>query len=618
MLQLSLRLSIAATLCLTLIAGIGLAGAPSTAAASSLYVVAGNSLQIPAGGTGYLQVRGLSLQAGTNIPSDQLILATQQLQAGDRARTALYYGIDWGYSDSAPDQVALAVWWVQGGNWQSADHATAQRIADAAASSQGIPSWNPDGRNLLTAISQGQAAISGFALAQLQQTASVGSGTLSIQNRSGSDMTVYLPYGTIFSSQSGSALVWATGAGQPPQTTPTNRPASSPTSAATVAATSTAVPKASPVPPTDTPAQDTPSPTAQLPGGKGGKQPPPQQPTDTPPPIGQTKAPLYTPTSAPPPDTDTPVPPPPTDTPQPTNTPLPANTSTPVPAQSQQGTNQLPPSQPQKPVQQKGNAQGATPAGSGVGAGNQAPTSNAQASAAQPNRQPAEVPMRSASAPLPPTAGPSATPRSASGASGASGSGAAAPPPVGTVPGSGAPPPVNTAQSAPPPVSTTGAQATVPFAVQTIYPTAAVSSGLPTKQPVNTPALVQTVTKPLPTKAPFPTPAGVGAPTKAVPTPAATPAPQPGGNQSGSGTGSGQKGQPPVIVVGPSSTSNGGNKGNVSGQGQGSPPKTNPVTGAGPSSMPLWLSAGALLMLLGGWALRRVGRSTYAVRVRKE
>ncbi len=73
-----------------------------------------------------------------------------------------------------------------------------------------------------------------------------------------------------------------------------------------------------------------------------------------------------------------------------------------------------------------------------------------------------------------------------------------------------------------------------------------------------------------------------------------------------------------MIVVGPSSTANGGTGGNPSGQGQGSPPKTNPVTGAGPSSMPLWLSAGALLMLLGGWALRRVGRSAYAVRVRKE
>jgi len=461
-LQLSLRLSIAFALCLTFMASFGLAGSPSTAAASSLYVVAGNSLQIPAGGTGYLKVRGISLQAGSKIPSNQLTLANQQLQAGDRARTAVYYGIDWGYSDSAPDQVALAVWWLQGGNWQSTEHDTAQRIADAAAGLQGIPSWNPDGRNLLTAISQGQAAISGLSLTQLQQTAWVGSGTLSVQNRTGSDMTVYLPYGTIFSSTSGSAMVWATGTGQPGQTTPTSLPASSPTSVATVAATITAIPKATAVQPTSTPAEATASPTAQLPNGKGGKQPPPQQPTDTPPPGGQTKAPIYTPTSAPPADTNTPLPPP-TDTQQPTNTPLPPNTATPVP-----------PSQPQKPVQQKSNTQAPPPptssgsansSNSPNNANNQGVSSNAQAYAAQPNRPPAEVPLRSASAPLPPTAAPSATPGSVITATG---SGAAAPPPVGTVPGSGAPPPVNTAQSAPPPVSTTGAQATVPVAVQTI------------------------------------------------------------------------------------------------------------------------------------------------------
>jgi hypothetical protein len=582
-LQLSLRLSIAFTLCLTFMAGFGLAGSPSTAAASSLYVVAGNSLQIPAGGTGYLQVRGLSLQAGSNIPSDQLTLATQQLQAGDRARTAVYYGIDWGYSDSAPDQVALAVWWVQSGNWQSTEHDTAQRIADVATSLQGIPSWNPDGRNLLTAISQGQATISGLSLTQLQQTAWVGSGTLSVQNRTGSDLTVYLPYGTIFSSTSGSAMVWATGTGQSGQTTPTSRPASFPTSVATVAATITAIPKATAILPTGTPAGATASPTAQLPNGKGGKQPPPQQPTDTPLPGGQTKAPIYTPTSEPPADTNTPVPPP-TDTQQPTNTPLPPNTATPIP-----------PSQPQKPVQQKGNTQPPPPptsSGSANNPSNQGVSSNAQASAAQPNRPPAEVPLRSAGAPLPPTAAPSATSGSVTGS------------------GAAAPPPVNTAQSAPPPVSTTGAQATVPFAVQTIYPTAVVVTALPTKQPITPAVTVQTVTNPPPTKPAVSTPISPAA-TKQKPTPAPTPAPQPSGNASGSG----QNGQPPVIVVGPSGTGNGGS---ASGQNQGSPPKTNPVTGAGPSSMPIWLSAGALLLLLGGWALRRVGRATSAVRITKE
>jgi len=137
-------------------------GSPSTATASPLSVVPGNSLQIP-GGTSYLQVRGIALQPGTNLPATALTLASQQPQAGDRLRTTIFYGIDWGYSDSAPEQIALAVWWAQDGNWRSTDHATAERIGMAAASAA-IPSWNPDGRNLLTAIAQGQVSISELTL----------------------------------------------------------------------------------------------------------------------------------------------------------------------------------------------------------------------------------------------------------------------------------------------------------------------------------------------------------------------------------------------------------------------------------------------------------------------
>src|SRR6266568_1813972 len=149
MLQLSSRLSLALILCIALAACLGTVGSPGTVAASSLYLVPGNSLQIPAGGAGYLQVRGIALQPGANIPADSLTIAAQQPQAGDRIRTTLFYGIDWGYSDSAPQQVALAVWWAQDGTWHATDHATAERIASAAANAPGIPSWNPDGRNLL-------------------------------------------------------------------------------------------------------------------------------------------------------------------------------------------------------------------------------------------------------------------------------------------------------------------------------------------------------------------------------------------------------------------------------------------------------------------------------------
>src|SRR5207302_6036083 len=95
-----------------------------------------------------IEVQGIALQPGSALPTGSLTLSTSAL-APDRVRTALYYGIDWGYATSDPQQVALAVWWVQDGTWHGTDHATAERIANAAASSPGTPSWNPDGRSLL-------------------------------------------------------------------------------------------------------------------------------------------------------------------------------------------------------------------------------------------------------------------------------------------------------------------------------------------------------------------------------------------------------------------------------------------------------------------------------------
>ena len=70
---------------MALIAGFGIAGSPGTVAASSLYVVPGNSLQVPAGGTVYLQVHGIALQPGASVPSDSLSLAApaQQPPAND-------------------------------------------------------------------------------------------------------------------------------------------------------------------------------------------------------------------------------------------------------------------------------------------------------------------------------------------------------------------------------------------------------------------------------------------------------------------------------------------------------------------------------------------------------
>jgi hypothetical protein len=576
---------------MALVAGVGIAGSPGMAAASPLYVVPGNSLQVPAGGTVYLQVRGIALQPGASIPSDPLSLAAQAQQppAGDRIRTTLFYGIDWGYSESAPQQVALAVWWAQDGNWRGTDHAIAERIASAAANAPGIPSWNPDGRNLLTVISQGQASISALTLSPLQQTLSVGSGTLTIRNTSGSDMTVYLPYGTIFTGASGSALVWATGVGAgPSQATPTGQ--------AVVQPTATSMIEATPVPPTSTPLPIAPT----MVSSKGGGDPPPaQQPTDTPLPTVQFKGASATPTDAPP--TDTPLPPTdtpqPTSTPRPSDTPLPVSTSTPVPQQpssggtsSQPSAPQLPPSQPQKPVQQKGNGNTQSSAPS-------APQSDvsrsSQAPSGAPSQQPGGASSQSADAPLPLTAEPTHSPTPSSAGANA---GAAAPPPVGT-----------TFAGPPSPVGTAAAKATVPFPVVTVFPTAVTGNAPPTKQ-AETPPAVQTAATSGGAGASDGTAnagsAGANPPEK--PTPAPTPIPAPVEKPA----------EPPVIVVTPPGTNDGSaasgsgsNVGPSPAGGQQGAPKENPVTGAGPSSMPLWLSGAALMMLLGGWALRRVGRA---------
>jgi len=573
-----MRLSIVATLLVSLVAAAGFAGFARTAAASSLYVVAGNSVQIPAGGTGYLQVRGISMQPGSQSPAGSLALAAQQLQAGDKARTAIYYGIDWGYSDSAPDQVALALWWTQDGNWQAQDHAIAQRIGEAAVNAQGIPSWNPQGRNLLTSISQGQASVSALTLSPEQQVPWVGDGNLAIQNTSNSDLVLYLPYGTLFSSASGSVIVWATGAGSAPgAVTPTAQAALSPTPEATEPAQATNTPEATATGAVPT---DTPTPRDR-------KVPPGQQPTDTPvPPPLTPKAPPAT--SVPP--SDTPAPPMPTDTPQPTNTPQPTSTTPPPPPPSNtptavqpQGSKGKQTGQPLPP------AQPAQQGGSGQVAGN-------QASGGQQSRPPASVPLAPASAPLPPTPGPTQSATPAVPAPAATGASAAAPLPVGT-------------SDAPPPVDTAPAQATVPFPVLTVYPTAVPSTPLATK-PLP-PTAEPTFPQPSPTpQSAVEVPTLPSAASSQKPTPAPTAAPPPAATDSG---GTVKPTEPPVIVVGPATkaTPSGGQNGggSASGGSQGTPPKVNPVTGAGPSDMPLWLSAAALIMLLGGWMLRRVGRA---------
>ena len=82
----------------------------------------------------------LALQSGSLLPQGALALASKTLATRRAPRSTIcFYGINWGYADTDPPYVALAVWWAQTGQSPATDHTYAQRIADAAAASPGHP-----------------------------------------------------------------------------------------------------------------------------------------------------------------------------------------------------------------------------------------------------------------------------------------------------------------------------------------------------------------------------------------------------------------------------------------------------------------------------------------------
>lgn len=622
------------------------------ASASPLYVVPATSVTVPASGSATLQVRGIALQPGSAVPAASLGLAGQPVPA-EMVRTALYYGINWGYTESDPEQAVLAVWYAQDQTWRNEKHNAAEQIYSAAASSPGTPSWSPNGRSALQVASSGHLKLSEIAFVPSQQTPAMGSGELRLTNTSSQELLVHLPYGTIFGEGPSAVLVWAVGAVAEVAASATPEEAAQPTDTVEIV---------------ESTATDTPVPTATstvaAPGSPGKKGP--STPTNTPAPVQETpvepspttetatKGNAYEAATALPENTSTPAPTDttvPTDTTAPTDTPTPepTSTATPVPptpttdaaaskgsaqneqksagaaeadvaapqteqTQSNAATNEAPtgkqPSKGQGSVQAPPAAQ--APAGSAVTSTDatdaqvQAPVA-ANDSAGKPSiQEKAEVAAiageqssnTDAQAALAPAITLTAAPRAVQTSQGAVGNNNAAPRAIQT---SGATPPA--------PVETGNATAPAGTGVAT-SPTA-IRTGTPTRVRTSTPGTTPTtesVSELSPTASdPIfrePTEEVQDVPTVPVreteaPTQAPIPTPfveiQPTATTA-----------VPEIVTGGDEGVQVGSNGGGEVPAVGPTPQVNPNTGGGPSSLPLWLSLSSLALVLSGFQLRRL------------
>lgn len=527
------------------------------AVAAPLNAVPGHSITVPAGGSATLNVRAIALTPGATLPTGPLTLAQQPL-APDLLRTAVYYGIDWGYADTSPGQVALAAWHLQDGVWRAPDHSIAERISMAAAALQGTPSWLADGRSVLQAAAEGQATLSELALTPLADSPSVGTSTLTVTNGGFGDAVLHLPYGTVFAGPNGSVIVWAAPALPGSQATPSAQPAE-PT-----ATSAPAEPSATPSP--------EPTVSTDPPSIKG----------------GATATPATESTSTPRPKEATATPEPPTATPTPeataTLTPAPTGTPTPEPTLAPARQTQDQPEDSQSPERRQ-----ATPP--------EAPETKEAAGTAE---------MAVPDAPLPPSGDATATslaeeeggapaPVGTSVAAEAPAAEAPLPQPVGTQPAATIPNPVQTVIGTRPP----GEQ--VPSPVASVQPTRAARQSpiaSPTTEQKADPTATTEAKEESPVEQPTPAPTPVPAPPTPVPPteegPIINVAP-------GTGDAAGGTGQP---SAGESGTS-------------GMPQTYNPNTGGGQSLIPLWLGLLSAVMVLGGWSLRRVSRPA-RVRVRTE
>lgn len=172
-------------------------------------VEAGATLSLPAGGWGEFYARGISLRPGEGI-SARVLTYKPQATLPQQRQTALFYGLKWGYADTNPYEVAVAVWWLQDGEWRSEDRVIAERIANAAVGS-GVPSWNPAGRSIAALAVQNLVQIEGITLTPDDRYPAVGNGKVRVRNLSAQELLLHLPYGMVFGNEALDVAVWSTG-----------------------------------------------------------------------------------------------------------------------------------------------------------------------------------------------------------------------------------------------------------------------------------------------------------------------------------------------------------------------------------------------------------------------
>jgi hypothetical protein len=585
------------------------------ASASALYAVPTTSVMVPAGGSAQLQVRGMSLQPGSTISSAPVSLAAQPVPP-DNVRTALYYGINWGYTETDPEQAVLAVWYAQDGTWHGDKHSTAEQIQSAAAASPGTPSWSPSGRSALQLAGSGQIGLGDITLAPSQLSPSVGSGRLTLTNTSDQELLVYLPYGTIFGTGSASVLVWAVGEVEQaqPSATPDDALPQATDTVEVVESTPTATATVNNAPPSGKKAAATATPTAEV----AQEASPTQQA-----PVGKKSAATSSSTPAP---TDTPLP---TDTatqePTATSTPTVPPTTAPAQAKNSAASQDAAPDQaanadiaaPEGSKAQSAASNDAAPGGNKTTGNNQnnvqppanAGTTNADAQAPAAAKKGAGTTavqeigasQGSKTESLAPVVTITTLPRPVETASGSAGNSAAVPPAVQTSGATPPPPPVQT-NNPTVPAGSTGVP-TRPASARTGTPsptgaatTPASTADIPVRQPPQPVSSAESVpsTGPGGEKTPIPvepTQEVAPEPTRLTDLPTATaPAPvivtDPGGGTTDGGQGG--------VTVG-SDSADGGTS-----------PSVNPRTGGGPSPLPLLLSVSSVILVLSGWQLRRV------------